>query len=188
MCTIVADGAPDTTTIDQIVFMDPSTGDYSEPVGGASPTNTYNVESLTWSPDGTKLYAVEAGSLVTLDPATGAYAVVGPIGPIQGALGTIFTPDVDTLAFDPASGILYAVARREDSPITAANTLRDLLFQINPATGLRVANAYGAGVDYVIIGTNLLTTPLYDVDGIAFDPGFRGRCTASPTTRRPTSG
>jgi len=125
---------------------------------------------LTWTPDGTELLGVEAGSLVSFDPDTGAYTVVGPIGPIVGAFGTIFTPDVDSLAFDPATGKLFAVGRREDNPITAANTLLDVLFQINPATGLRVANAYGAGVDYIAINTSTLATALYDVDGITFDP------------------
>ena len=77
---------------------------------------------------------------------------------------------MDSLAFDPATGKLYAVGRREDNPITTGNTLRDVLFQINPATGLRVANAYGAGMDFITINTDTLATPLYDVDGITFDP------------------
>ena len=99
----------------------------------------------------------ENGNLVSLDPDDGSYTLIGPIGAIQGVIPgtpptslTIWTPDVDSLAFDPATGILYAVARREDLA-NNANTLRDLLFQINPATGLRVANAFGAGVDLSLI-------------------------------------
>ena len=155
LCYLVADGSPDTTTVDQLASMDPSTGDYTD-ISAPTGTDTYNVEALTWTPDGTELLGVEAGSLVSFDPDTGAYTVVGPIGPIVGASGTIFTPDVDSLAFDPATGKLYAVGRREDNPITNGNTLLDVLFQINPATGLRVANAFGAGVDYIAINTSTL--------------------------------
>jgi len=169
LCYLVADGAPDTTTLDQLASMDPSTGDYAD-ISAPAGTGTYNVEGLTWTPDGTKVLAVENSNLVSLDPATGQYTVIGPIGAIQGTINsvatTIWNPDVDSLAFDPATGVLYAVARREDLA-NNANTLRDLLFQINPATGLRVANAYGAGLDYVVIDTSPLG--LYDIDGITFD-------------------
>ncbi len=175
LCYLVADGS-DGSTVDQLASMDPSTGDYVDISKDNTPTGTgtYNVEGLTWTPDGTKLLAVENGNLVSLDPGSGLYTIIGPVGAIQGSIGgtptTIWTPDVDSLAFDPATGILYAVARREDSPITNGNLLLDVLFQINPATGLRVANAFGSGLDYVTINTASLATSLYDIDGITFDP------------------
>ncbi len=173
LCYLVSDGAPDTTTVDQLASMDPITGDYAD-ISAPAGTGTFNVEALTWTPDGTTLLAVENGNLISLDENSGLYTLIGPIGAIQGLVSgvptTLWTPDVDSLAFDPATGVLYAVARREDSPITAGNTLRDVLFQINPATGLRVPNVYGPGQDFIVIDTSTLPTPLYDVDGITFDP------------------
>jgi len=165
LCYVVADNAPDTTTADRLLSIDPLTGDFVD-IGA---TGTMNMEALASNLTGTALYGVEAGQLVTVDKDTGARTVVGTIGAINGTFGSIATPDVDGLAFDPADGKLYAVARREDNPITAGNTLLDVLFQINPTTGARVANAYGAGVDYIPIATNTLTPALYDVDDIVFD-------------------
>ena len=164
-CYLVADNNPDTSTADRLLSIDPITGDFVDI--GATLTN--NMEGATWNLTGTTLYGVEAGQLVTIDKDTGVRTVVGTIGAINGTFGSIATPHVDRLAFDPAHGKLYAVARREDNPITAGNTLLDVLFQINPTTGARVANAYGAGVDYIPIATNTLTPALYDVDDIVFD-------------------
>ncbi|MGB4805832.1 MAG: SdrD B-like domain-containing protein, partial [Anaerolineae bacterium] len=163
LCYLVADNNPDTSTADRLLSIDPITGDFVD-IGA---TSTNNMEALTWNLDGTVLYGVEAGQLVTVDKDTGARTVVGTIGAINGTFGSIATPDVDGLSFDPADGKLYAVARREDG--TNGNTLLDVLFQIAPATGARVANAYGAGVDYIAINTNTLSPALYDVDDIAFD-------------------
>ncbi len=162
MCYVVADGS-DGTTADRLLSIDPITGDFVD-IGA---TSTNNMEALTWNLAGTKLYGVEAGQLVTLTAESITRTVVGTIGTIAGTFGNITTPDVDALSFDPTTGILYAVARREDG--TNGNTLLDVLFQLNPATGARVANAYGAGRDYITITTNTLATPLYDVDDIAFD-------------------
>ena len=163
LCYIVADGNPDTTTADRLLSIDPITGDFVD----IGPTLTNNMEAAAWNLTGTTLYGVEAGQLVTIDPDTGARTVVGTIGSINGIFGSIAAPDVDGLSFDPADGKLYAVARREDG--TNGNTLLDVLFQINPATGARVANAYGVNLDYIPISTNTLTPALYDVDDIAFD-------------------
>ena len=70
---------------------------------------------------------------------------------------------MDGLAFDPLSGILYGTHRWTDgSP-------EDLLLQINPVTGAHVPNAFGAGIDYVVIKT-FVEVGLYDIDDIAISP------------------
>ena len=45
-----------------------------------------------------------------------------------------------------------------------------MLIQVNPATGAHVPNAFGPGLDYVPIYTNVSGVDLYDVDDIAVDP------------------
>ena len=45
-----------------------------------------------------------------------------------------------------------------------------MLIKIDPVTGKHINNAFGTGVDYIKIRTDLLATPLYDVDDISFDP------------------
>jgi len=62
------------------------------------------VPGLAWNPAGTALYgtttvSILADGLITLNPATGAGTLVGPMG---GGVGGI-----DSLAFDPTTGTLY---------------------------------------------------------------------------------
>ncbi len=45
-----------------------------------------------------------------------------------------------------------------------------MLIKIDPVTGKHINNAFGAGVDYIKIRTDLLATPLYEIDDISFDP------------------
>jgi uncharacterized repeat protein (TIGR01451 family) len=106
----------------------------------------------------------------------GASATMTPIGravstgnPLVGALGSITVADIRGMAFDPETGDLYAIHRREDG--NTNNTLLDCLFKIDPETGLHVDDAFGVGVDYLVIPTNTLPTALYDIDDITFDPG-----------------
>ncbi|MCA1962781.1 MAG: carboxypeptidase regulatory-like domain-containing protein, partial [Prosthecobacter sp.] len=102
-------------------------------------------------------------------------SLMSPVGrcvsagnPLVGPLGSFTVVDIRGMAFDPESGDLFAVHRREDA--TVGNTLLDCLFKIDPVSGLHVNDAFGAGVDYVVLGTNTLPTPLYDIDDISFDP------------------
>ncbi|MBK9094355.1 MAG: hypothetical protein IPM84_16595 [Anaerolineae bacterium] len=73
--------------------------------------------------------------------------------------------DVDGISFDPATGVLYGVSRREGT-----NTQLDVLIKIDPVTGKHINSAFGTGVDYIKIRTDLLATPLYEIDDISFDP------------------
>ncbi len=82
---------------------------------------------------------------------------------MQGEFGAITVADVDGISFDPATGVLYGVSRREGT-----NTQLDVLIKIDPVTGKHINNAFGAGVDYKKILTDVLA--LYEVDDISFDP------------------
>ena len=126
-------------------------------------TGKNNVEALAmWPIPGNRmLYAADAGDFGYLNKTTGAFTLIGEIdggGTAKGASGNQSLNDVDGLAFDPLTGKLWATERKSSIGVY------DLLFQINPATGLFVANAFGTGIDYIVIdGAGVFD----DVDDIA---------------------
>ena len=69
--------------------------------------------------------------------------------------------DIDGLTYDVTNSILWA-SNRSGSGQDGDD---DYIFQINPTTGMPVLNAFGAGVDYLIIDT-----PEDDLDDIAMHP------------------
>jgi hypothetical protein len=73
-------------------------------------------------------------------------------------LGWIRFGDIDGLAFDPTTGVLYGTQRR--------SLMFDILLQIDVHSGSFVPDAFGEGVDYVLIGGSTLWK---DVDDIAID-------------------
>ncbi len=121
------------------------------------------VESIAFNLDGSILYGADADVLGTINVDSGAFSAIGAFGSGDGADGTVDFDDVDSLSFDPITGVFYGVTRRNDgSP-------NDALFQIDPATGSYIPDAFGAGVDYVIVDSGSVLG-LYDIDDIAVDP------------------
>lgn len=125
-------------------------------------TGTQHIEAIAFKPNTPTLYATNSGQLGTLDLKDSTFIpTTQPIGKGKGKLGAITLNDVDGLAFHPSSGALYAVHYRSRSGE------KDLLFQIDPATGARMVDGFGPGVDYVVLdGKNLPP----NVNDIAFDP------------------
>jgi hypothetical protein len=113
--------------------------------------------------DAVELTGTPQGSVMT---ALGRCVSAG--NPLNGSLGSITVADIRGMAFDPETGVIFAIHRREDA--TNGNTLLDCLFEIDPETGLHIDDAFGTGVDYVTIATHTLSTPLYNIDDLAFDP------------------
>jgi len=150
-------------------------------------TGTNHLEAITFDPKGETLYAFNSGDPVdtcgtvdatdfgkfgTLDLKTGQFEPkAGVLGAANGALGPIVINDVDGLTFDYAQeGVVYGTHRRHGTAPNQCSELDyDLLVQINPHDGTLVKDAFGAGVDYVVI-----TVPGYpdldNVDDIASDP------------------
>jgi len=125
------------------------------------------IESLAFAPDGSVLYSAiqndDGGALdglgdsvfITIDPATGVVTDVGAsltLGTaddeFEGSLGSIASGQVTGLAVQQtlAGPVLWAVSKYAGPGGDAS-----ALFQINPATGQHVSNAFGAGVDYLVI-------------------------------------
>jgi len=128
-------------------------------------TTTSGTEAVTFNVAGNILYATNGRFFGTLDfTGAGEFDAIGVMGIANGVDGLVELRDVDGLAFDYATGILYATLRREHQNPPQY----DLLFQINPNTGAFIPNAFGNGLDYVpLIPPD---TDKYDVDDIASDP------------------
>ncbi len=100
------------------------------------------------TPGNNTLYAANLGEFGFLNKTTGSFTLIGEIdggGTANGANGAQTLNDVDGLAFDPLTAILWATERQSTSGVY------DLLFQINPTTGLFVPDAFGTGVDYIVV-------------------------------------
>ena len=167
VCYVMADGF-DTNDVDYLRQVDRATGAVT-PANPAA-AGTQSIEGMTWSLDFTTLYAANANQFGTLNTTTGLFSakastIASATDPMQGEFGAITVADVDGISFDPATGVLYGVSRREGT-----NTQLDVLIKIDPVTGKHINSAFGAGVDYIKIRTDLLATPLYEVDDISFDP------------------
>jgi hypothetical protein len=135
------------------------------------PVGTLKTDAITLQPSTGTLFGVNTnmggavGYLGAFNLSTGAFSPrANPLGSGNGALGTITFYDVSGLSFDPSGGTLYAVHVRTGTGAP------DVLFQVNPSTGQRVANAFGSGVDYVPLNPLPAFPSLSDVDDIAFDP------------------
>jgi len=129
---------------------------------------TWNVETMILSLDGKTIYAVDGAVFGIIDPTPGATASFMPIdgervGRGNGSLGNIKIKDIDSLSFDPTDGTLYGTVRHGDG----VAGLLDLLIKIDPDKGRLVRDAFGPGVDYVVINTAAIGAS--DVDDLAVD-------------------
>ena len=154
ICYSVADGN------DRLVKIDINTGAEAD----IGPVNVGEIEAIAYWPITGTLYAADANRLGVLNTSTGAYSNIGSFGSGSGSAGTKGFNDIDGLAFHPFTGELYGSVRDGNG-----SAPEDLLIKINPATGAYVPNAFGPGVDYLVIRT-AAATGFNDVDDIAFDP------------------
>lgn len=162
VCYGVADNddtAPDNSSADQLVSFDRVTGNVSAIGNG---TGTAHVEAIAFDLDGETLYAADESRFGTIDTTTGVFTEISPsFGTGNDGAGNMLTfSDVDGLAFDPTTGELYG-AHRE------GNT-NDVLFKIDKVSGTFVADAFGTGIDYVVIPG---PPERQDIDDIAIEPG-----------------
>jgi hypothetical protein len=173
-CYAVADGtivSGDGSAMDTLAYLDRGTGQTTILGTGEGNTGVFNIEAIAFQPGGSILYAADAGQLGTLDLNTGLFTPLpNPFGQASGFIGNslqvITIQDVDGLSWDVTTGIFYGTDRR---------AAPDLLFQIDPVTGLVVQNAFtvnGTSVDFVEVGVILDPDNgvLDDVDDIAVDP------------------
>lgn len=131
-------------------------------IGG---TGVGSIEAIAYYPDpsGNILYAANGGDFGTLSLTTGAFTLIDEIdggGTANGAAGAQTLNDVDGLMLDGQTFKMWAIERQSGST-------PDLLFQIDVNTGQYVPNAFGPGIDYLVItGTGVDV----DADDLAVDP------------------
>ena len=139
----------------RFVIIDVTDGTVDTNVGalGAS-----SVEAIAIDPNGLDVYGADRDELGRIDTNTGEFIrLIESFGTGGGSAGNINFDDVDSLAFDHDTGTLWGVDARGGS---------DALFQIDPDTGAHVPDAFGVGIDYVLItGTGIGTS----IDDIAID-------------------
>jgi uncharacterized repeat protein (TIGR01451 family) len=129
-----------------------------------------NIEAIAFNPANQILYAADANQLGTLnynfaDATNGGRftALGGGFGNVNGSAGTVPITDVDSLAFDPITNVLYGVDR--------SSTAHDRLFIINIATGTADPNAFDTNIGYIeVTDNNSATTWDDDIDDLAIDP------------------
>ena len=160
-CFSVAD---DGDTLHTMLF--DGTGQQAAPNDAGVP----DIEAIAFNPSNEILYAADAGQFGTLnynfaDAANGGVftPIGGGFGSVNGAAGAATITDVDSLAFDPITNVLYGVDRDAGAP--------DRLIIINIATGTADPNGFGTGIGYIeITDNNPATVWDEDIDDLAIDP------------------
>ncbi len=123
--------------------------------------NSMEIEAIALSANTDTLYAVDADEFGFIDLATGGFTPLGgTIGTANGAAGAINLNDVDGLAWDLTRDLMWATHRR-------TTPAYDLIFQLDISTGKFIPDAFGAGVDYVVLAGG---GSLPDLDDIAVNP------------------
>ncbi len=123
---------------------------------------TTDVKAIAYQPLTGLLYAADGNRFGRLNLSSGQYTNIGRFGSGSGPAGSLNFDNVNGLAFHPFTGKLYGSVRRD-------NGNEDLLIEINPNTGLHVPDAFGVGIDYLVI-TSLASTGFDDIDDIVVSP------------------
>ena len=150
-----AGGGDDLLTEVDPLDVDPVTNEVDIGIG----TGTDNLHAMSIEPISGVVYAASGGQLGTLNTDSGVFTPIGVgFGSGDGLDGTVNYTDVRGLTFHPLTGVLYAVHRRAGD--------RDVLFTVDPVTGLAVADAFLFGLDYLEVRSG----SHQDVTDIAIDP------------------
>ncbi|MFN8489795.1 MAG: SdrD B-like domain-containing protein [Caldilineaceae bacterium] len=145
---------------DQFVKLNRFTAE-TTPIG---PTGTTNIEAMTFVlKDGVNLlYAADGGNIGTVNLNSGVFTRLGFAGTGTGSIGSVDFNDLDSLAYDITTNIIYASHRFDHD--------NDLLLKIDPATGAHIPNAFGPGKDYLVVPTPAGRPFFKDVDDLGIDP------------------
>lgn len=131
-------------------------------------TDENGIEAIAFNPVNQTLYAVDEDDFGSINLATGEFtAWPTDLGDADGALGEENINDVDGLTYDPYLDIFWGSHRKTGS------TTPDFLIQIDPITGQHIPDAFGPGVDYVLLDEvydTEINETVYDIDDIALDP------------------
>jgi gliding motility-associated-like protein len=117
--------------------------DGTETVLGSIGVN--KVQALALNPTADTIYAARPGQLGILTFSDTKFSPLPqPFGTGDGALGSIDFIEVEGLTVDLADNTLFASVKVQEPGM-------DVLIKVNPETGSFIADAFGTGVDYVVI-------------------------------------
>ncbi len=128
---------------------------------------TTGIHSIAIDVENFIIYAVDGGTLGTLNPVTAQFTAIGNIGGGNGEYGFANINQVYGLTFDPIQKVLFATSRIEGSA--------DVLVKINPIDGKLIKNSFinlfFQSIDYSIIeAANDKAELLADVSCLIYDP------------------
>ena len=141
-------------------------------------TGTNNIEGAAFWPGTNKLYAFDSGRLGTVSLTTGVWTQVvnndvwddGNNAALNGldknrnaeSISRTLLNDIDSVSFDPNTGVSYGVARTAGA---------DILFTFSPATGRIIRGAFTIGANtYDYFRVPPVEPGNEDIDDIAIDP------------------
>jgi len=140
------------------------------PVGVISPNG--KIEAFAAKPNSNLLYAVDKNVFGTINVDNLTFTALSYVGNQKvgfGEYGNQLFDDIDAMAYDPYSHVIWATNR---NPGVGPGT-EDFLIKINPDTGHFVPGVFENGYDYAVIPSvfdGTFGTDVYDVDGIAYNP------------------
>lgn len=150
---------------DTLVVVNLATGETVE----IGETGTVKTEGMTFNAERTALYLADERDVAqfgVIDLASGVFTPVGSglvtmDAPARNpALYDAFLKDIDSMALEPATGVVWGVHQDEEN----------LLFQVNTDTGEVVRDAFGDGYDYLKIDLSGLLGAPNNVKDMAVDP------------------
>lgn len=149
-CYFISDGIDGGDTVDSLYSFNHSTGNVT--LIGA--TGTYSIESMAYDSENGIIYALNDDTLGVINPSTGAFTIINvDVGEMDGSEGTYDVDGVDGLTYDTTLDVLWATERRTGEG--GDDYLPDdLIFQIDPATGLAVQDVFDNDIDYKVVATN----------------------------------
>ncbi len=127
-------------------------------------SGAYSVEASCFDALNDTYYAADANKLGTVDLSTGIFTQVADTFGVGNSVvlgGSIIFNDIDGLALDPYTGILWGTQRVASG--------WDALIQIDKSNGELIQDGFGTGEDYVLIKDASSSLP-DDIDDIGINP------------------
>ena len=155
-CYLISDGAGEGSSVpDTFYTFNHLTG----AVTAIGPTGTLNIEAMAYDTVNQIIYTASDDNFGTIDIATGVFTpITTNMGSLNGAEGSNNINELDGMTYDYANNIIWATER-----LSGTDGLPDdLILKIDPATGIPLANGFGAGIGYLTVNTNE-----HDLDDIA---------------------
>ncbi|NOZ10995.1 MAG: hypothetical protein GXP09_08160 [Gammaproteobacteria bacterium] len=180
ICYLISD-ADNLLRYTHLIDDNPTAADPVECVGGNPDANintgrscvvgangVRGAETMAMDPDDGTLYTASGGQIYRVDRSSGAtFPLLNPIGSgSDGSTSSGIVTDVDAMAFDPYTGLMFAL----DTPESGSNSGSRILFVVETSganEGQMATDTFGAGIDYITISNS---SGLTRADDLGIDP------------------